>query len=57
MRQLMFASGPTLGFLSIPVEIGLLLVLSVAFLFAARHWLGVIERRAVREGTLTDRRR
>ena len=57
MRQLMFASGPTLGFLSIPVEIGLLLVLSLVFLFAARHWLGVIERRAVRDGTLTDRRR
>jgi ABC-2 type transport system permease protein len=57
MRQLMFASGPTLGLLSIPVEIGLLLVLSLVFLFAARHWLGVIERRAVRDGTLTDRRR
>lgn len=57
MRQLMFASGPTLGFLSVPVEIGLLAVLSVVFVIAARHWLGVVERRAVREGTLTDRRR
>ena len=57
MRQLMFASGPTLGFLSIPVEIGLLAVLSVGFVAAARYWLGVIERKAVQEGTLTDRRR
>lgn len=57
MRQLMFASGPTLGFLSVPVEIGLLAVLSVGFVAAARYWLGVIERRAVQEGTLTDRRR
>ena len=57
MRQLMFASGPTLGFLSIPVEIGLLAFLSVAFVLAARYWLAVIERKAVQEGTLTDRRR
>jgi ABC-2 type transport system permease protein len=57
MRQLMFASGPSLGFLSVPLEIGLLVVLSVIFLFAARYWLGVIEKRAVQEGTLTDRRR
>lgn len=57
MRQLMFASGPTLGFLSVPIEIGILAVLSVVFVIAARHWLGVVERRAVREGTLTDRRR
>ena len=57
MRQLMFASGPTLGFLSIPVEIGLLAVLSIAFVLAARYWLAVIERKAVQEGTLTDRRR
>jgi ABC-2 type transport system permease protein len=57
MRQLMFASGPTLGFLSIPVEIALLACLSVVFVLAARYWLAVIERKAVQEGTLTDRRR
>jgi ABC-2 type transport system permease protein len=57
MRQLMFASGPTLGFLSVPWEIGLLALLSVVFVVAARHWLGVVERKAIREGTLTDRRR
>ena len=57
MRQLMFASGPTLGFLSVPLEIGLLAVLAVLFVAAARYWLAVIERKAVQEGTLTDRRR
>ena len=57
MRQLMFASGPTLGFLSVPLEIALLAVLSVVFVAAARVWLEVVERKAVREGTLTDRRR
>ncbi len=57
MRQLMFASGPTLGFLSVPIEIGGLAGLSVLFIVLARYWLGVIERRAMQEGTLTDRRR
>ncbi len=57
MRQLVFASGPTLGFLSVPVEIGALVALSVAFIVAARYWLGRMERLAVQEGTLTDRRR
>ena len=57
MRQLVFASGPALGFLSVPVEIGVLIVLSVAFITAAKYWLGRMERLAVQEGTLTDRRR
>ncbi len=57
MRQLMFASGPSLGFLSVGYEIAILAALSVVFVVAARYWLGVVERRAVREGTLTDRRR
>ncbi len=57
MRQLVFASGPTLGFLSVPIEIGVLNVLSVAFIAAAKYWLGRMERLAVQEGTLTDRRR
>jgi ABC-2 type transport system permease protein len=57
MRQLMFASGPSLGFLSVGAEIAILAVLAVVFVIAARYWLGVVERRAVREGTLTDRRR
>jgi ABC-2 type transport system permease protein len=57
MRQLTFATGPTLGFLSVPVEIGVLIVLSIAFIAAAKYWLDVIERKAMEEGTLTDRRR
>ena len=57
MRQLVFASGPTLGFLSVPIEIGVLIVLSAAFITAAKYWLGRMERLAVQEGTLTDRRR
>jgi ABC-2 type transport system permease protein len=57
MRQLMFASGPSLGFLSIPIEIGGLIVLSIVFVTAAKYWLGRMERLAIQEGTLTDRRR
>jgi ABC-2 type transport system permease protein len=57
MRQLVFASGPTLGFLSVPLEIGLLAVLGLAFLWAAKYWLDRMTRLARQEGTLTDRRR
>ncbi|MBI4770401.1 MAG: ABC transporter permease [Chloroflexi bacterium] len=57
MRQLMFASGPTLGFLSVPIEIGVLVVLAVVFLIGAFSWLKRMERLAIAEGTLTDRRR
>ncbi|MGH2523099.1 MAG: ABC transporter permease [Anaerolineales bacterium] len=57
MRQLVFASGPTLGFLSIPIEIGALVLLSVAFLLGAKYWLNRMIRLAMHEGTLTDRRR
>jgi ABC-2 type transport system permease protein len=57
MRQLVFASGPSLGFLPVRVEIGTLLVLSILFVAAAKYWLDRMERLAIREGTLTDRRR
>jgi ABC-2 type transport system permease protein len=57
MRQLVFASGPSLGFLSVPVEIIILLVLSVVFLFAARFMLAHMEKLAIREGRLTENRR
>jgi len=57
MRQLVFASGPTLGFVSVPVETGVLVALAVGFILGARFWLGAVERLAVREGTLTDRRK
>jgi len=57
MRQLVFASGPSLGFLSVSIEIGVLAFLSVAFVAASKFWLDRIERLAIQEGTLTDRRR
>jgi ABC-2 type transport system permease protein len=57
MRQLIFASGPTLGFVSVPLEIGGLVVLCLGFIVAAKFWLDRIEKLAVQEGTLTDRRK
>ena len=57
MRQLTFASGPSLGFLSVRAEIAALLVLCVSFFTAAKYWLMRMERIAVNEGALTDRRR
>lgn len=57
MRQLVFKTGPSLGFLSVNTEIGLLVVLAVGFVAAARIWLGIVERKAVIEGTLGDRRK
>jgi len=57
MRQLVFPSGATLGFLSVRVEIGILCILSVIFLAGARQLLGTIERLAIREGRLTESRR
>ncbi len=56
MRQLAFASGPSLGFLSVEVELGILLVLAVVFLGGARWLLGYMERLAIREGRLTEAR-
>ncbi len=57
MRQLVFPSGPALGFLSVPLEIGILSVLCVIFLTAAKFLLSYMERLAIREGRLTDSRR
>ena len=57
MRQLIFPSGPSLGFLSVPVEIGILIVLSVIFVVAAKFLLAHIEKLAIREGRLTESRR
>ena len=57
MRQLVFASGPTLGFISVESEIIGLAVLAVVFVIAAKYWLDVTERKAIHEGTITDRRR
>jgi ABC-2 type transport system permease protein len=57
MRQLVFESGPSLGFLSVPLEVGALVVLALFFIAAAKIWLNKIERLAIEEGTLTDRRK
>ncbi|MBP7690456.1 MAG: ABC transporter permease [Anaerolineales bacterium] len=57
MRQLVFASGPLFGFLPVAVEIPVLAGLAVVFIAAAKFGLDYMERLAVREGTLTDRRR
>ena len=57
IRQLVFASGPSIGFLSVRLEIELLAAMSVIFVAGAKYWLDRMEKLAVREGTLTDRRR
>ena len=54
MRQLAFASGPAIGFLSVPVEMWVLVALCVIFLVGARLLLDYMERLAIREGRLTD---
>jgi ABC-2 type transport system permease protein len=57
MRQLVFPSGESLGFLTVQVEIAILIVLSVVFLIGARYLLAYMERLAIREGRLTESRR
>jgi len=57
MRQLVFPSGTLLGFLSVPVEIGILLALCILFLVAAKLLLAKMERLAIREGRITENRR
>jgi ABC-2 type transport system permease protein len=57
MRQLVFATGATLGFLNVRVEIWILTALSAIFLFSARLLLAHMEKLAIREGRLTESRR
>lgn len=57
MRQLVFPSGAMLGFLSVSIEIAILVVLCIVFLIAARLLLDYMERLAIREGRLTESRR
>lgn len=57
MRQLLFTSDPTLGFLTVQVELLILVVLSVFFLYAARFMLAKLEEIGRREGRLIERRR
>jgi ABC-2 type transport system permease protein len=57
MRQLVFPSGATLGFLNVNLELTILLVLCVVFLVGARALLAYMEHLAIREGRLTESRR
>ncbi len=57
MRQLVFPSGVSLGFLSVQTEIGILLGLSAVFIVAAKVLLAHMEKLAIREGRLTESRR
>lgn len=57
MRQLVFPTGPALGFLTVRVEILLLVLLSVVFVIGARYLLAHLEVLAIREGRLTENRR
>jgi ABC-2 type transport system permease protein len=57
MRQLIFPSGASLGFLNVTVEIMVLIVLCVVFLTGAKFLLAYVERLAIREGRITESRR
>jgi ABC-2 type transport system permease protein len=57
MRQLIFPSGATLGFLSVEVELAILAVACVVFLAGAFYMLAHIEKLAIREGRITEARR
>ena len=57
MRQLVFAGGVSVGFLSVNIEILILIFLSIIFLVGARLLLNYMERLAVSEGRLTENRR
>ncbi len=56
MRQLVFQSGPTMGFLNVEIETSALVALSLLFLFAAWWLLRYMERLAIREGRITESR-
>jgi len=57
MRQLIFPSGALLGFLTVNVEITVLIVLCVVFLIGAKYLLDTLEKLAIREGRITESRR
>jgi len=57
MRQLVFPSGALLGFLSVKVEISVLVGLCAIFLIGAKFLLDYMEKLAIREGRLTENRR
>jgi ABC-2 type transport system permease protein len=57
MRQLLFTSDPTLGFLSVDAELAILIVLAVIFIYAAGRMLAKLEEIGRRDGRLIERRR
>lgn len=57
MRQLVFSEDPTLGFLSVPVELAIQVVLAVVFISLAWWALTKLEEIGRREGRLIERRR
>ncbi len=57
MRQLVFPSGFSFGFISVSLEIILLAAMSVLFVAAAKVLLAYVEKIAVREGRITESRR
>ena len=57
MRQLVFPSGEAIGFLSVAIEIAVLLVLCVLFIIGAFFLLSYMERLSIREGRITESRR
>ncbi len=56
MRQLAFATGPSLGFISVPIELAALGVLAIIFVVGSRFLLAYMEKLAIREGRLTESR-
>ena len=57
MRQLLFSSDPTLGFLSVGLELAILTVLGVVFITGAWLMLNKLEEIGRRDGRLIERRR
>ncbi len=57
IRQLLFTGDPTLGFLPVGMELGILAVLAVIFINGARLALARLEEIGRREGRLIERRR
>ena len=57
MRQLLFTTDPTLGFLSVPMETGILVVLAVIFITGAGIAMAKLEKVGRQEGRLIEKRR
>lgn len=55
MRQLAFKAGAKSGFISVNVEIGVLIVLSIFFLVVSKYALELMEKLGKKEGRLTLR--